>query len=115
MNDILYANWSDKSDAAIEKGIGLYIKEMRQRLNKTQSELAKQADISRSTLSLLERGESGTITTLIKILRVLNQLHTFKIFEIHKQVSPLALAKMEKKAKQRVRTKKENKGQEPTW
>ena len=102
MNDNSYIRWNQRSDKAIEKALGLYIKEMRLGQNKTQGQLAKQANISRSTLSLMEQGEAGTITTLIKILRVLNQLQALESFEVKKQISPLALAKAEHKKRQRV-------------
>jgi len=115
MTDNSYNNWTELSDSAVEEGIGQYVKQMRHQQNKTQAELAKEANISRSTLSLLERGDAGSITTLIKILRVLNQLHTFKVFEVQKKVSPLALAKLEQKTKQRVRNKKSIKDNIPSW
>lgn len=115
MTDNSYIKWTNKSDTAIEKDIGLYIKEIRQQQQKTQSQLAKEADISRSTLSLLERGETGTITTLIKILRVLDQLQTMHVFEINKQISPLALAKMQAKNRQRVKKKNSPSEKNTTW
>jgi transcriptional regulator with XRE-family HTH domain len=114
MNENTYINWSHRSDQAIEKALGAYIKEMRLRQNKSQSEVAKQANISRSTLSLMERGEAGTISTLIKILRVLNQLQTLETFEIRKQVSPLAMAKAEQKKRQRV-SKTVNQKNKSSW
>lgn len=73
--------------------------------NKTQDELATAAGISRSTLSLLERGETVTINTLIQVLRILDQLHVLNSFEIKKTMSPLALAKLQKEKRQRVRSK----------
>ena len=105
MNDYSYIKWASKSDSAIEKDLGIFIKQTRKKLNKTQVEVAQAANINRSTLSLLERGEAGTITSLIKILRVLEQLDVLKAFEVHKQVSPLTLAKLEQKQKQRVKKK----------
>ncbi len=115
MSEISYGKWINKSDLAIEKDLGLYIKEMRQRQNKTQKELAHEADISRSTLSLMERGELGTVTTLIKILRVLNQLHVLQGFEIKKQISPLALAAMEQKKRYRVKKKSDAPKKKTDW
>ncbi len=103
MNDIPYNNWHLLSDSAIEREVGRYIKTERQRQNKTQSELAKQANMSRSTLSLLERGESVNLTTLIKALRVLGQLQILSNFEVKEKISPLALAKEDKAQMKRVR------------
>lgn len=46
------------SDKAIAEYIGTFVKHQRLEQNKTQDELASAAGISRSTLSLLERGET---------------------------------------------------------
>lgn len=107
--------WSSKTDSSIEQDIGLFIRNARQKQRKTQAELAKEADISRSTLSLLERGEAGTITTLIKVLRVLDQLQAMRGFEIENTISPLALAKMQTKERQRVRKPKKGEGKSSSW
>lgn len=108
MNDISYTNWNSMSDDAISKQIGKFIRHHRIEQNKTQDELAKDAGISRSTLSLLERGEIVTVASLIQILRVLDLLHIMDVFTIVKQQSPLMLALEEKKKRQRavVRKKK---------
>lgn len=108
MSGISYTNWQIMSDMAIEKAIGHFVRAQRQQQKKTQAELAAAANISRSTLSLLERGETVTIATLIQVLRVLGQLHVFGNFEVRQQVSPLMLAELEQKKIQRVRTKKKN-------
>ncbi|KXK51732.1 MAG: helix-turn-helix protein [Chlorobi bacterium OLB5] len=69
--------------------------------------LASAAGISRSTLSLLERGETVTLATLIQVLRVLDQLHVIEAFTVPQTISPLALAKMEKEKRKRASRKKE--------
>jgi transcriptional regulator with XRE-family HTH domain len=71
--------------------------------------LAEDAGISRSTLSLLERGETVTVATLIRVLRVLDQLQIMDVFVITQHQSPLALAKAEKKKRQRVALPKKKK------
>jgi len=106
MNDISYINWNLLSDSAVEKKIGYYLKRVRQEQGKTQKEVAKMADISRSTLSLLEAGESGTLKTLIKVLRVLQKLSAFNDFEYHETFSPLVLAEAQHKPIARVRKSK---------
>lgn len=106
MNEISHMAWDSLSDGAIEKEIGLYIKKARQQQNKTQEELSKAANISRSTLSLLERGASGNIKTLIQVLRVLNKLAVLEVFKYKEVLSPLALAKAQHKSKSRVRKSK---------
>ena len=106
MNDISYTKWLAMSDAALAKSIGTYIKHHRLEQNRTQGEVAESAGISRSTLSLLERGEIVTVSTLLQVLRVLDLLHIMNAFKIHDQVSPLELAKIEQKKRRRARNKK---------
>lgn len=108
MTEIPYNEWSLLSDAAIEVEIGRTIKKLRQQQGKTQKELAAAAGISRSTLSLLERGESGNLKTLIQILRVLDKIDLLQVFEYREEVSPLALAKLQHKPKERVRKSKKD-------
>ncbi|MHA7864958.1 helix-turn-helix domain-containing protein [Flagellimonas marinaquae] len=105
MNDDSYKNWYANSDKMLGETIGDFIKHRRTEQRLTQSEPANKANISRSTLSLLERGESVTLSTLIQLLRVLNLLHIMDVFSINKTISPIALAKAERARRQRVRSK----------
>ncbi|NDV66272.1 helix-turn-helix domain-containing protein [Bacteroides sp. 224] len=106
MNDLSDNNWNSMSDDYIARQIGAFVKHYRLEQNRTQTELAKDAGISRSTLSLLERGEVVTIATLIQTLRVLDLLHVFDKFTVNQQQSPLLLAKAEKKKKNRATPQK---------
>lgn len=112
MTDISYKNWDSMSDKVLAEHIGAFIKHHRMEQNKTQDVLANAAGISRSTLSLLERGEAVTLATLIQVLRVLDQLHVMEIFTIQQIISPMALAKMEQNKRKRARGKKEYKTNE---
>lgn len=106
MNDKSYLNWRIMSDKAIEKEMGLFIKKHRQQQKKTQAQLSKEAQISRSTLSLLERGETGTLKTYIQLLRVLDKLYALESFQYRQEYSPIALAKMQLGEPKRIRYKK---------
>jgi len=110
MNESSYKNWASMSDKALIEQIGSFIKQHRLRQNRTQNEVAEEAGISRSTLSLLERGETVTILTLIQVLRVLDQLHIMNSFRVEERVSPIALAKLEKE--KRKRASRENRGKQ---
>jgi len=89
-------------DGALAAHIGVFVKHHRMEQNKTQTVLATAAGISRSTLSLLERGETVTLATLIQVLRVLDQLHVLDVFTVHQTISPLVMAKMEKYKRKRA-------------
>lgn len=115
MTDVSYKNWAAMSDKALTEHIGKYIKHHRLDQNKTQEVVAIDAGISRSTLSLLERGESVTLPTLIRVLRVLKLLHVMDAFNIEKQISPIMLAKMEEKKRKRASYKKRDSKTENTW
>lgn len=67
-------DYSQISDLAILQKLGDFVKHHRMEQNKSQDQLATEAGVSRSTLSLLERGEKVNLITLIQVLRVLNQL-----------------------------------------
>jgi transcriptional regulator with XRE-family HTH domain len=102
MNDLSYINCSSLSDDALAIQIGEFVKNKRLEQNKTQDALANAAGISRSTLSLLERGETVTLATLLQVLRVLDQLQVMEFFTIQQTISPLALLKMEKNKRRRA-------------
>ena len=90
------------SDKALVEFIGVFIKHHRMEQNITQEALANAAGISRSTLSLLERGETVTLSTFIQILRMLDQLHIMEVFTIQQTISPLVLARMEMNKRKRA-------------
>jgi transcriptional regulator with XRE-family HTH domain len=118
MSDISYKNWTAMSDDYIARQVGEFVKSHRMEQHKTQDTLAKEAGISRSTLSLLERGSVVTVATLIQVLRVLDQLQVFDVFTIIRQPSPLMLAKIEKNKKQRItapRKKETDHNQNVDW
>ena len=86
--------------------------------NITQVDLSAAGGISRSTLSLLERGETVTVSTLIQVLRILDQLQVLSAFEVRETMSPLALAKLQREKRQRARgksKKQDEKRQEKNW
>lgn len=117
MTDKSFTEWVSMSDKALTERIGAFIRHHRMEQNKTQEELASAAGISRSTLSLLERGETVTVTTLIQVLRVLDQLQVMSVFEVKEKISPLALARLQKEKRQRARgtSKKKEHREDIDW
>ena len=118
MTDKSFNQWVSMSDKALTTHIGAFVRHHRMEQNKTQDELATEAGLSRSTLSLLERGETVTLTTLIQVLRVLDQLNVMSTFEVNETLSPLALARLQKEKRQRASSKsgkKEEKTKDTDW
>ncbi|MCA1757984.1 MAG: helix-turn-helix transcriptional regulator [Bacteroidales bacterium] len=105
MTDKSFNEWASMSDKALAEYIGLFVRHHRMEQNKTQDDLSAAAGISRSTLSLLERGETVTVNTLIQVLRVLDQLPILSLFEVKETLSPLALARLQREKRQRARSK----------
>ncbi len=105
MTDLPFKDLTSMSDQAIAEFIGAFVRHHRMEQNKTQTDLATAAGISRSTLSLLERGENVTLPTLIQVIRVLDQLPVLQGFAVQESISPLALAKLQKQKRQRARSK----------
>ncbi|HQT22411.1 MAG: transcriptional regulator [Sphingobacteriales bacterium 17-39-43] len=108
MTEISHTNYNSMSDKALAGQIAAFVKHHRLEQNKSQEQLANAAGISRSTLSLLERGETVTLATLIQVLRVLDLLHIMEVFTVQQSISPLALAKMERNKRKRAGGRKPN-------
>lgn len=109
MSDKSFIQYLSMSDSALSKQIGAFVRHHRMERNRTQDDLASAAGISRSTLSLLERGETVTLNTLIRVLRVLDQLAIMRVFEVNETPGPLALARLQKAKRRRVRNAKRKK------
>jgi transcriptional regulator with XRE-family HTH domain len=82
--------------------IGIFIKEMRISQNKTQQQVADACGINRSTYIQIENGKGSSMLHFVQVLRALNALHLLNIFETQTQISPIALAKMQQKKRQRA-------------
>ena len=109
-------NVSSMSDNAIVETISAFIKHHRLEQNKTQSQLAAESGINRSTLVEFEKGKRANMITFIQLLRALNLLHVLKQFEIQQQLSPIQLAELEQaKRKRASKTKTVTKKTKSDW
>ncbi|MCX6289914.1 MAG: helix-turn-helix transcriptional regulator [Bacteroidetes bacterium] len=96
------------SDPAFLELMGSFVQQTRLQQNKTQHQVALAAGVNRSTIVQVEKGGGGTLLSFIQILRALDQLHLFQNFEIKEQLSPLQLAKVQQKKRQRASVKKDS-------
>jgi transcriptional regulator with XRE-family HTH domain len=115
MNQNSYIDWISMSDKALIETIGKFVQHHRLNQNKTQDDVAKAANISRSTLSLLERGEKIALNTLIQVLRVLDLLYILDVFKIKNEISPIEYAKLQKSQRRRARKKDKNSKDDLGW
>lgn len=117
MNDISHNNWKEQSDKSLMETIGKFIQAHRLNQNKSQEEVAHFAGISRSTLSLLERGQKVRLDSLIQVLRTLDLLHVMDVFTVSDQISPLEYAKLKLNKRKIASPKKvqKNKKEDLGW
>jgi len=108
MSDKSYKNYASMTDSSLMKIIGGFIKHHRLNQNKSQDEVAGDANISRSTLSGIENGGKATLNSLMQVLRVLDLLYVLDVFKIETEISPIAYAKMKQYEQKRVRHSKVN-------
>lgn len=102
-------NWYAMSDMAIAELLGNFIKKTRLNQNKTQQDLADAAGIDRTTLVKMEKGNGGTLRSFIQVIRALEQIHLLENFEVKQELSPLRLAEIEMKKRQRASKKNSQK------
>lgn len=104
------------SDKGIENELGRRIKALRLRKNITQKELAQATTLSLNTIKSLESG-SGKLSTVIAVLRELGALDHLDNFIPEPSISPLQLAKMQGKQRERAsgRRRKPRSGNTVEW
>ena len=115
MNDKSYTDWSSMSDNALMETIGKFVRHHRLNQNRSQSDVARAAAISRSTLSLLERGKKISLNSLIQVLRILDLLHIMDVFRVKNEISPIEYAKLQKNRRQRAHSMKGNSKEDIEW
>ena len=90
------------SDKAILEELGARLR--RQRLNQdiTQKELAEKAGVSRTVIQKMEQGEDVVVAGLIRVMRALNLLDQLGNFLPDPGISPIQLARLHGKERQRA-------------
>ena len=90
------------SDLAILQEIGHRLKRKRLEKNLSQQHLADAAGLNRTTISEIERGAPFGMLSLIQILRALDALEALDTFLPEPGLSPLQLAKLKGRQRQRA-------------
>ena len=103
------------SDHSILEIIGNRIADYRLERNLTQTELAKEAGVSKSTVVRLEDGCSIQLVNLIRVLRALNMLENIDTFLPEIPASPLELIKLKGKRRRRASTKRSKPSPKQDW
>jgi len=90
------------SDKAVLGEIGLRLQGCRLNLNLSQAEIAAKAGVSRRALQKVEGGQSCTLATMVRVLRSLNRLDALDAFLPKPGLSPIQLAKLKGRERQRA-------------
>ena len=101
---------------AIAEELGSRLKQARLNANLSQSDLAKKTGLSIKAIVNTENGKSQ-METVISVLLGLNMAEQLNLFVPRQEISPIQLAKLKGKTRQRAsgpRKKKEDKGV-TTW
>lgn len=91
-----------KSDKALQIELGERLQNVRLNANMSQQELADVTGLSRNTIVNAETGKSCTLGTLIAMLRGLQILEQIEAFIPNQPASPIQLAKLHGKRRQRA-------------
>lgn len=100
------------SDRAILREMGRRLKRKRLDKNMSQQELAELAGLNRTTVSEIEQGNPFAMLTFIQILRALDALEELDSLLPDPGISPLQLAKMKGKVRQRASRYSKNSNKE---
>ncbi|RJP76743.1 MAG: XRE family transcriptional regulator [Desulfobacteraceae bacterium] len=98
-------NFYAMTDKGIGAEIGSRIKSLRLRKNMTQQQVAEAAGLSLNSIKALESGK-GKLSSLIAVMRELGALDSMDAFIPDIPVSPLQLARAQRKKRQRASGKR---------
>ncbi len=101
------------SEQAIAQAIGSRVEALRVKKNINQETVAEEAGISRTTLRQLMAGK-GTLLNLIAVLRVIGELDRLSSLVEDVRSSPIQMAKMAGKKRQRAYTTRKDSSGIPT-
>jgi putative transcriptional regulator len=99
---LLTVSFDAMGNAAILKELGDRFRRERLNRNLSQSELAAKAGLSRRTIVGAETGDGPTLETVVSMLRALGLLNHLEIFLPLVEISPVQLAKLKGKQRQRA-------------
>jgi transcriptional regulator with XRE-family HTH domain len=100
--------WTELSDPAILKRIGMQIKDYRIRMELTQNELAERSGVSPGSVVRLEQGCPVSTILFVSVLRTLGLLENLQVLLPELGISPIQMRKLQGKKKIRIRHKKED-------
>jgi transcriptional regulator with XRE-family HTH domain len=97
------------TDKAALEHVGERVRQLRLRKNITQSRLAKDSGVGKSTIERFEKGHSIQLTSLIRILRSFGKLDELLELVPDQTASPMEMLMKEEPTKYRASNKKKPK------
>ena len=98
-------SFSSMGDTAVLKELGERVRRHRLNLNVTQKDLAEKAGVARSVVQKIEQGETCMLDGWLRVLRSLGVLDQLNAFLPDPGVSPLQLARLRDRERQRASKK----------
>jgi len=102
------------TDETVIQQLGERIRQLRLRKNRTQTDLAKDSGVGKSTIERFERGASIQLTSLVRILRALGKLDDLLGLVPDQSNSPVNIMLREQPKKYRA-SKKRVSADEKEW
>lgn len=115
IRDFISMNINNQSPASIAEELGERLKQARLNLDMTQATVANLAGVSRKVIINAEKG-AVKLDALIAIMMVLDLIDNLNQFLPEQTISPIQLARLQGKTRQRASGIKSTKHEEPpTW
>ena len=95
-------DFSAMNDKAILEELGARIQRRRLALNISQLELSRKAGVARKVIQNIESGQSCTVKGFVRTMRALGLISELELFLPESGPSPLALAKLKGRQRQRA-------------
>ena len=103
------------SDEAILTEVGVRLRTERLNRNLTIDEIAERAGVADKTVRNVETGENYSVATLLRLLRALGLLGRVDALIPEPGLSPIELAKLRGKQRQRATGRRGSGADEETW
>ena len=94
-----------ETTASILAELGARVRRERLNQNRKMSTIAAHAGVSTLVLNRLENGKGCTLANLIRVLRALGRLEQLDLFLPEPEISPIQLAKLKGKVREKASEK----------
>ena len=99
--------WTELSDPAILKKLGIQIREYLMKMEMIQNELAEKSKVSMGSVVRLEKCNPVSILLFISVLRMLGILENLKVLLPELGISPIQMRQMQEKKENKNQAQKE--------